>query len=72
MYINVYFKVVLDFKSVSDISFLFISEIWNDVQNGSVSTLISMTCQIFAVSSASSDLDRGLQVDPIVEDRVHL
>ena len=56
MYMNNHLKCGLGFRGIFDISFLFIVEIWYDVQKGSLSTLRSMYCQIFSVSPASSDL----------------
>ena len=41
---------------VSDLAYLFIVDIWHDVKYGSVSTLISMSCQTYAVSPSSSDI----------------
>ena len=54
--INNHLKGVLDFRGVSDLAFLFIVDIWHDVQNGSGYTLSSMFFQTFAVYTASSDL----------------
>ena len=53
---NTHLKGVLDFIGVFDITFLFIVEIFRDVQNGSVSILSSIYCQKIALSSASIDL----------------
>ena len=56
MSMNTHLKGVFDFRGVSDIEFLFIAEIRHDVQNGSGSTLRTMLCQTFAVSTANNDL----------------
>ena len=56
MSMNTHFKGVLIFIGVFDIDFLFIVDIWHDVQNGSGSTLSSISFQTFALSPASSDL----------------
>ena len=47
---------VLDYRGAFDLFFLFIMEIWYDVQNGSGFVLSSISCQTFAVSPPSSDL----------------
>ena len=54
--LNTHLKGVLDFRGIFDISFLFILEIYNDVQNVSGSTLRSIYWQTFAVSPYSNDL----------------
>ena len=56
MSMNDHLKVVLSFRVVFDLSFLFIVEILHNVQNGSGSTLSSIYCQICAVFPASIDL----------------
>ena len=53
---DTYVKGVLDFRGVFYLAFVFIVEIWHDVQSGSGSTLISMSCQTFAFYPSSSDL----------------
>ena len=55
MFMNTHSKGVLDFRGVFDPAFLLIVVIWNDVQNGSVSTLSSIYFQTFLVSPSSSD-----------------
>ena len=54
--INTHLKGVLDLRSVFDIEFLFIVDIWYDVHNGSRSILISISYQNVSVSTTSSDL----------------
>ena len=56
MSINTHLKSLLGFRGVFGPGFLFIVDIWHDVQNGSGSTLSSISFQTFAVSPASSDL----------------
>ena len=53
---NTHLKGVLGFRVVFDIDFLFIVNIWNDVQKSSGSNLGSISYQIFTVSPDSSDL----------------
>ena len=53
---NTHLKGVVDFREVLDISFLFIVDIWHDVQNGLGYTLSSMSCQKMEASTASSDI----------------
>ena len=54
--INTHLKGVLGFIDVFDLYFLFIVDIWHDVNNVSGYTLSSIYCQTFTVSLASSDL----------------
>ena len=56
MSMNTHLKGVLAFIGFFDLSLFLIMEILHDVQNGSVYTMSSMSCQTFAVSPASSDL----------------
>ena len=52
---NTHFKGVLGFRGVFDVD-SFIVELWYDLQQGSGSTMSSISCLIFSVSPASSDL----------------
>ena len=52
MSMNTHLKVVLGFRGLFNIDFLFIVDILHDVQKGSGSTLSSMSFQIFSVSPA--------------------
>ena len=49
-------KGVFGFSEFLDLAFLFIEEIWHDVQKGSWSILSSIPFQTFAVSTAINDL----------------
>ena len=53
---NTHLKSVLGFRAVFDLYFLFIVDIWHNVNKGSVSTLMSMSCQNVSVSPTSSEL----------------
>ena len=56
MSMNTHLKGVLEFRGVIDLDFLFIVDIWHDVQNVSGYTLTLMSFQTFALSPDSSDL----------------
>ena len=53
---NTHLKAILGFRGFFDIDFLFIVEIWHDIQKGSGYTLNEISCQIVVASPSSSYL----------------
>ena len=56
MSIKPHFKDDFGLSGCSDLAFLFMEEIWHDVQKGSVYILGSISSQTLAVSPANNDL----------------
>ena len=54
--IKTHFKGAFVLSGILDLSFLFIEEIWHDVQKGSGSILSSISPKTFTVSPANNDL----------------
>ena len=56
IFIKTHFKGDIGLSGISDLAFLFIEEIWHDVQKGSGSILSSTSSQTLAVSPANNYL----------------